>query len=280
MTPLAAYLAGQIVSRPKHREHIWRDEQNIANLRSALQGIHCFEISDCLPLFFELRHVCKGLAEPQIDSMFSTYAFLPAPKTWIEWRHGSGNRIGMLLEEMDWHPRPSSWGDGKPARCTVFFAEFAQHAGYISGSSQDLYDGQPGNTTGRFLPDWLQGSYTVNLFPALLSYCHFALVLINSPRIVGRHQHLPNAGLERRLARGFAGGSFPLHAWTEIKLQVSKPPEIDDGEPHEAHLTGRRALHFCRKHIRIKNGRLEYVSAHWRGDPSIGIKQSRYVVTP
>ena len=115
---------------------------------------------------------------------------------------------------------------------------------------------------------------------ALMAYAELAMILINSPHIIGRRQHMPHAGLERQLTRGLAGGKFPLHAWTEIKLQVAKPVEIDDGEPHEAHLTGRRALHFVRKHIRIRLGQLEYVSAHWRGDPSIGIKRSRYTVKP
>jgi hypothetical protein len=100
--------------------------------------------------------------------------------------------------------------------------------------------------------------------------------LINSPKVIGRRQFMPH----KVLVKNFTGGSFPLHAWTEIRLEVSKPPEIDDGGPHEARLTGRRALHFCRAHLRIRYGQLEYVSPHWRGDPSVGIKQSRYIVTP
>jgi hypothetical protein len=104
------------------------------------------------------------------------------------------------------------------------------------------------------------------------------LALINSPRIIGRQQHMPSRVLEQKLTRGFGVGKFPLHAWTEIKLEVAKPIEIDDGEPHEAHLTGRRALHFVRKHLRLWNGELIYVTSHWRGDPALGIKQSRYRV--
>lgn len=87
---------------------------------------------------------------------------------------------------------------------------------------------------------------------------------------------MPHRKVERELTKAFGLGKFPLRAWTELRLTVAKPAEIDDGESHEAHLTGRRALHFCRKHIRIRNGKLEYVSAHWRGDPALGIKQTRY----
>jgi hypothetical protein len=73
-------------------------------------------------------------------------------------------------------------------------------------------------------------------------------------------------------------GTFPLRAWTEIVLEVTPPSEAGALDPGEAHLTGRRALHFCRQHLRIRGGRLELVKAHWRGDAAIGIKQSRYRV--
>jgi hypothetical protein len=103
--------------------------------------------------------------------------------------------------------------------------------------------------------------------------------VINTPKIIMRQQHMPHRGLQRDLIKaGKVNGKYPLHAWTEILLRV-RPPEVSEGD-HEAHLTGARALHFVRKHIRIRLGKLEYVSAHWRGDASIGIKRSRYRVAP
>jgi hypothetical protein len=106
-----------------------------------------------------------------------------------------------------------------------------------------------------------------------------ALALINTPRIIGRRQHMPHQGMQRKIAAGKKMvGKFPLKAWTEIKLEVM-PPVIDGGQ-HEARLTGGKALHFCRAHLRIRMGHLERVSAHWRGDPSLGIKQTRYSVIP
>lgn len=265
MTPLAAYLAKQIVARPKHREHIWAEPQNLKILRSAIEDIHCFEVTNILPMLVEFKDTF--LRQPErTESLFETYSFLPAPKTWIEWRHGSGNRVAVLVEELT-----------EGAAGVTFFCEMmATNLGQISTSSGDFFD-YGGK---RYLPNFMTHSIGADTFSGLISFAHIMLLLINSPRIIGRRQHMPNAGLERRLARGLGAGSFPLQAWTEILLRVSKPVEIDDGEPHEAHLTGRRALHFCRKHIRIRNGKLEYVSAHWRGDPAIGIKQSRYVVTP
>jgi hypothetical protein len=74
-------------------------------------------------------------------------------------------------------------------------------------------------------------------------------------------------------------GTFPLRAWTEIKLEVCPPKWAGDLPENETHFTGTRALHFCRAHARIRLGRLEFVRAHWRGDPALGIKRSRYRLT-
>jgi hypothetical protein len=266
MTPLASYLAKQLIARPKHRENIWVDPHNIHMLRECIDDIHCFEVTACLPMLSELATAFRRDKAYDSDALFEQFAFLPAPKTWIEWVHGSGNRIAVHLEQVP---------EKDEAIATLFCEMMATNLGLLSTRSGDYYD-YGGD---RLFPTFLNFGGN-NTAPALLSAAHCLLMLINTPKIIGRRQHMPNAGLERRLTRGFRGKSFPLHAWTEILLQVRKPTEIDDGEPHEAHLTGSRALHFVRKHIRIRLGRLEYVSAHWRGDPSLGIKQSRYVVTP
>ena len=106
------------------------------------------------------------------------------------------------------------------------------------------------------------------------------LAIINSPKIIGRRQHMPHRGLERALiAKQKAIGKFPLHAWTEIQLKVTPPKDMSSDAPAEDHLTGQKALHFCRAHLRVRMGRLEVVRAHWRGDAALGIKRSRYKVT-
>ena len=106
-----------------------------------------------------------------------------------------------------------------------------------------------------------------------------ALALINTPRVIGRKQHMPHAGLQKKMAaaRGMVG-KFPLRGWTELTLAVS-PPAVD-GQEHEVRLTGGKALHFCRAHLRIRLGQVELVKPHWRGDPALGIKQTRYRVAP
>jgi hypothetical protein len=277
MTPLAHYLTRQIASRPKDRETIWREPQNIKNLRDLMHDIHCFEVTACLPLIVETYESFKGKPIEQSETVYETFGFLPAPKTWIEFRHASGNRMAVAMEECDGR---HAYNGGKPsAVCTFVDRDSVVNLGMVSTQSGDFY-------AYGGLQRWPQyilacsGPEPDMAGQGILALAHTLLVLINSPKIIGRRQHMPHAGLERRLTKGLGAGKFPLHAWTEILLQVNKPPEIDDGEPHEAHLTGRRALHFCRKHIRIQNGQLVYVSAHWRGDPALGIKQSRYNVQP
>lgn len=214
--------------------------------------------------------------QEKADEIIAERRFLPAPKTWIEYRY-KGRRIATLLQEVPQEKLPPNDGVRieKPAIATFFCEETAMDLGIIpmAGSGRAVVA-----IKNQIQNEKILRNFGLPPMEAQAVYAQLALVLINSPHIIGRRQHVPHAGLERQLTRGLAGGKFPLHAWTEIKLQVAKPVEIDDGEPHEAHLTGRRALHFVRKHIRIRLGQLEYVSAHWRGDPSIGIKRSRYIV--
>lgn len=102
------------------------------------------------------------------------------------------------------------------------------------------------------------------------------LAAINSPRIIGRRIHSPHKGLVRELSKSKLGIG-QLHDWHEIRLEVTKPRDVYDGEPHEDLLTGKRALHFCRKHLRLcQSGVFTYVREHWRGDASIGIRRGKY----
>lgn len=279
MTPLASRLAKQLVAPRNQADPYWRLNKNL--LKKCLSDIHCFEVTEALQMVPELKRTIedrfgKVLSEsdikPEQSEFIGQLVFLPAPKTWIEYKHSSVWRIGLLVEEF-----------GPTGRVTLFTEKTAGTAGLISLVSDD-WEVPPGLHIAipQVLKDEFRqlGKTDTEALSSFLKVAHTCLILINSPKIIGRRQIMPNAGLERRLTKGLGVGNFPLHAWTEIKLHVTKPIEIDDGEPHEAHLTGRRALHFCRKHIRIRFGKLEYVSAHWRGDPAIGIKQSRYAVVP
>jgi hypothetical protein len=111
--------------------------------------------------------------------------------------------------------------------------------------------------------------------------CYASLALINTPRIIGRRQHMPHERVEREKLKTLGlVGKFPLRAWTEIILKVA-PPDNRTGEPStEGHLTGEKCLHFVRTFLRVRMGQLEYVESHWRGNPALGMKRSRYRLQP
>lgn len=168
--------------------------------------------------------------------------FLPSPKTWIEHKDADG-RHAILLHE-------------NPFRCQFILESDDRFLVKTIDLTEDGEDGERGR--------------------ALTGLVFGLLAIINTPQIVCRDEYQPNRGLMRLWMKRFR--KHPLHAWHELKLRVNKPIEIDDDEPHAAQIGGQRALHFCRAHLRIRLGRLEFVTSHWRGDPSLGTKLTRYRV--
>lgn len=266
MTPLLHKMMRELTLPLKDRSF-----QDRAGVLGRLDDVHSFEVTAVYDLALELAEpmVKNALATRRFDLM-ETQSFLPAPKTWIERRDESGNREGFLLLREE----------GSPA-AEVYIAVL-------------LEDGRWGSLpeTGKLTldppsPDVRQRLWST-VFPLsanetlghpiaaeINTFVLYALLaMINTPRIVGRRQHMPHRGLERALSKSLGVGSFPLRAWTELLLSVS-PTEVHDSS-HEAHLTGQKCLHFCRSHLRIRCGRLEIVKAHWRGDPALGIKRTRY----
>jgi len=243
MTPLAHRMVRQFIG--EGREPIIPDR---AGISAKLLEAHCFEIS-------EIERAARVLSsDPGFVPDDLTASFLPAPCTWFEFRAGT-NRFGYLLLERQ---------DCKGFDMFICYAENNGRAPF------DGFDGRNFEVVqlDRVKPETTQAWILV------------VLSMINTPKIVGRRQHMPHRGLERRLLRNRPNiGKFPLHAWTEIQLKISDPRDASEDGSVEAHYTGQRALHFCRSHLRIRMGRLELVKAHWRGDASLGVKRSRYKVS-
>lgn len=239
-------------------------------LMHKMADVHCFDLTEAWPLIEDLS---RKIVEDGAD--VGRLCFLPAQKTWLEvFGREAGARQGYLLV---------SSADG--ASCTAYFA--TTRVLVDDGTEQTLSAPDYFTSTNVYRFQLLQSAVLPEPSRRDLvvgepnrAFLYAALALINTPRLIGRRQHMPHRGLERRLLKQQAAlGHFPLHAWTEIKLEVT-PPEDASGSPSsEAHLTGRKALHFCRAHLRVRNGRVEIVRGHWRGDASLGIKRSRYRVT-
>lgn len=261
MTPLAHSLAKLLTFPIKERPPYWRERSS--QLADFLCDVHCFEVTQILPLMQDMAD-----AAPPAE-FFDGRIFLPAPKTWIE--ANSDGRVGILLDEGPNKCAATAW---------IFRDDGIALLGHIDLKFPQI---EPIKQDSPLSVRWPLSHLDLSDedAAAYLATCHYALAVINSPKIIGRRQHMPHKGLEKRLRDQLGPvGKYPLHAWQEIVLEA-KPTFVDEsGQVHEAHLTGRKCLHFCRAHVRIRDGKMEIVNSHWRGDPALGIKRSRYKVIP
>lgn len=257
MTPLAQDFTNDLLLM-KHKRR-WDD----GGLGLGVSSFHFFETTAVYDAAIDLAVKFNRVGIP------GNLAFLPADQTWIEWKSPQGPRTAILLER-----------DGDEAR--VRFACADRDRGIITPSPIKVpLSGNAGPMDVFTVSGAAVKKQEAHDFAVRRAYLAYAfLAMINTPRVIGRRQHMPHRGLERRLVaeRGMVG-KFPLRAWTEIVLEV-QPPQIDESQPREAHFTGAKALHFVRCHLRLVNGALSLVSPHWRGDPALGIKQTRYSVVP
>lgn len=248
--------------------------------------VKSFELSGVAPLFRDLvEKFGENIKQKSFDGRL---AFLPAPVTWIEW-----DSMGDILELTKKHPLPemlevNSSRAGflllaKPYEATARTFEYSEINGemsFIGDGTLALLADKP-SVRFDYQDNEMPSKFRARLDSGLIAIVYAALALINSPRVIGRRQHMPHRGLEKQLlASKVWAGTFPLQAWTEIILHCTPPKDMGSDDVSEAHLTGHRCLHFCRAHLRFRNGCLEFVRSHWRGDPALGMKQSRYVVTP
>jgi hypothetical protein len=252
-----------------------RSRLDYGNLAKKLSDAHCFDITAIYEDAYELGREAFSRGE------FATeQTFIPAEKTWIEYRIDEGNRYGCLLEQTGtdeiicWPALTAKSGDWSSYPDP--FAVNLKWQGKLEEGNWPVKYSM--STLGKALEG--RGYIKPQNMACLLGITLVgSLAFINSPRIIGRRQHHPHRGLERELLKHQKSiGRFPLHAWTEIVLDVSPPKEAKGEHDYEAHLTGKRALHFVRAHLRIRDGKLQFVKSHWRGDAALGIKQSRYTV--
>ncbi|MBB1247438.1 hypothetical protein [Rhizobium sp. G21] len=278
----------------KSKRFIHYDEHNRAavNLWGRLSGVQTFECT-------EVKELIDDVVDKEIDEGIGldfSETFLPASKTWIELKL-SGCRFAFFLEE-----RPDTSicvstinyglhedierkvaGSDREAEFFLLKDSFYVRPSVFTFScfsSAKIFD-RVSNYSRATPEDSLLDLSEQEDMHIAATRAYAALALINTPKIIGRRQHMPHRGLERELLkRRGVMGHFPLQAWTEIKLEVGKTEDVSGAPSVEAHLTGERALHFCRAHLRVRMGKVEFVRGHWRGDASLGIKRSRYKVTP
>jgi hypothetical protein len=266
MTPLAQQIVKELMLPHKRRTFV-----DAGGISEEMKGIHCFECTDIAKLAFDLFDKWR---EHQSSLSLDTN-FLPAKRTWIEYECEARERRGFLLVDKG----SGTWscqfaikdydsGQLYSTPCVVQLADLKSSDDIKYRLLHGAYQDPPKYK--KQLVDWV-----TSVTPSLYAF----LACINTPRVIGRDIHPPHRGLQRALlARKDEVGDFHLREWTEIKLSVTPPGDAPGDGPHTGQLTGRKALHFCRSHLRIASGQLVLVRGHWRGDASLGIKRSRYVV--
>lgn len=267
MTPLANYFLKDWC-KPKAKRAVF-DPLSASSKLVEAKAFDCRSISN----FFETHAKCLTAS----DLRSSGRLFLPAPVTWLEM---NAECAAMLVSKND----DSTLCDVFVAFCSSKFPAEKCSSNIVPRVRLDLKRmscqeyGLTSSMRGLTIP-----RFTQREADAIISEVAKRLFLINTPRIIGKKVHQPHAGLARKVAsaQGMTG-KFPLHAWTEIKLwcDADDISEISSDDEIEAHFTGQRCLHFVRSFLRWRNGQLERVKAHWRGNPALGMRRSRYICEP
>ena len=117
-------------------------------------------------------------------------------------------------------------------------------------------------------------SETVKLCRRFIGSAVLTIDLLNTPGLVGLRQHQPHRALARDL-RKIGVGRYPLQSWSEVVLKAHTT--IADDDEHLSGVGFHKCLHFVRSHERrYRTGHVARIPAHWRGDPALGIKRTRY----
>lgn len=249
MTPLMHKIVKELTLPASKRSFY-----DLGNVIPEMDDVHPFDCSDVLELAMDLGDGCKTWGEFR-EKIDEDLIFLPAPKTWIEFKCTDGGRIGALFDEPENKDR---------ARFYV-----------VMLNPDGLFWSLPCNSLKGFLE--FCDKEKMECGDARLMIIYAMLVMINQPRIIGRKTHQPHKGLAKAIknAKGHSI-AHPFRAWTEITLDVSPTQDVSGEEGFETRLTGKKALHFCRAHLRLWMGKLIFVKSHWRGSPALGLKRSRY----
>lgn len=255
MTPLAHAIVRDSLA-PAHKK-VWRSPTPPPEL----VGVHCFECTEVAVLALEIGSKKARSVKWNKDETAS----LPADRMWIEYvlfdDTGTSARMGPLLEKTT----------DTTARLRTFVRPGGTEKIAAFGVDAQIplfgHDNDVARITGS---NENRGTYI-----EILGTTFGCLAIINTPRAFLRRERQPHKGLAKAIKA--AGSHSPLNRWSEIVLDFD--PSFDgETTSQTGRLSGPKAYHYCRAHLRIKNGKLEQVRGHMRGDPALGTVQSRYTL--
>jgi hypothetical protein len=197
---------------------------------------------------------------------------LPAEDLWLEWRMNNVvprdgetglkmadariRKLGLLIngvETKKGEPRVQR------AQCVAISLLSDGQIGFAGAFGLDFTQTQAILLTGR--------NYGKN--ENVGDFCLFlvgAIAIINTPRLF---MQVPSEDYKRLNIQRAKKGKPPILPHTEIIMPKDTADMLKDAHIGEHH--GRRKLHHVRTFVRIKNGKVEIVRPHWRGDPSLGV---------
>lgn len=270
MTPLA-YRIVKDMTLPIKKRTFREGDSMLSHFR---KEFHCFEVSQINETAWQLLGPMMDCGLPSVE-----WSFLPDERTWIEWKPDDGQhneRVGaMLVRRGAWadvygvSPRPPFGGRriGQLALCEALREADPSSRHLGTAIFKNVYVPR---STGM---DLCGRAVLWKLYPFLL--------LINTPRVIGRTTHDPHRGLAREIVTNRKTlGIFPLQAWTEITLTTETFDASDEDNPKSSWLSGAMPFHWTRAHKRRVHGVWTLISDYWSGDGSLGIKQSRYKLMP
>jgi len=284
MTPLAFRVMKDLVLAPRDR---WLVDS--AGISERMSGIHCFDLTGVSDVFDCLRQTV--VKSENCKQILGQTSFLPAKRTWLEGNgilaDSPGMRFAVHLEEgvhegekvalVSFLIQPEECE--RPVARSVGAIRLGEFGMMVDDARIERLFSDP--EANRILAEEKIGQLEartslLKMYRYILTWSELALAIINTPKIVGRETRHPHKGLARKLCRldDEDGRKFSVREWTEIKLDIF--PDSDGQTSGASRLSGQKALHFCRSHIRVRLGKLEIVRAHWRGDAALGIVRSRY----
>ena len=255
MTPLAHRIARDMLAFRKDRAFLGEAEAWICQ---HMLDAHFFDVAEILPLAHELVVHAEGSAKALQD-----LCFLPAPITWLEFIQSNGSRAAFMVAQIDEREAIVVVVDGNEFRALPIGILY----------TEELLADEVGGVMFKCL-NTFGGDFEQRVLFSVIGL----LNLINRPGGLMRREHAPHRGIARDLSKRAMVGRFPLRGWTEITLNVA--PGGNQREPKAAGSTGDKCLHFVRSHRRRCYGVWVQIPAHWKGDPALGIKQTRYRVVP
>lgn len=249
----------------------------------ALAAARCFDLREIQRLCWYTSEELSDAAEGRAQSFGGREATgwsvdigerscLPSDVVWLEFRD-----LAILIANGDFTPEAPITPFAPGAYMVAIIQQFryadGSKAQKVMAGGQLLLDGGIADyTVGEAKPDMSPIEQKQAFLMGLA-----AIAAINSPAS-NRETVEPHRGFLKS-TRGLREIVPPGITHTRVTIRVGTTPQ--KGEVSGVSSSNPKAYHFCRAHTRQRaNGRVEWVRAHWRGDPAFGYRLPSYTVRP